>query len=156
MLIGDVVVGRFVSEPVRERLIEPLRVLLAVPYLGFVFVPSLPVAMALGFVASAGFAASLPLQERLVQHTSGEVRGQVFGLNSTGLMVGQAVGAFLGGVVAQMLGPGHEDVARAMTVMAALSLVTTVALTPGLRRSRPAVFVDDAVRPDPVEVSESG
>ncbi len=144
MLIGDIVVGRFVSEPVRERLIEPLRVLLAVPYLGFLFVPSLPVAMTLGFVASAGFAASLPLQERLVQHTAGEVRGQVFGLNSTGLMVGQAVGAFLGGVAAQLLGPGHQDVAHAMALMAALSLVTTVALTPGLRRSRPAVFAGPA------------
>ena len=154
MLIGDIVVGRFVSESVREHLIEPLRVLLAVPYLGFLFVPSLPVAMTLGFLASAGFAASLPLQERLVQHTGGEVRGQVFGLNSTGLMVGQAVGAFLGGLVAQSLGPGHEDVARAMAVMAALSLVTTIALTPGLRRSRPAAAAT-AVVPDRVEVSES-
>jgi predicted MFS family arabinose efflux permease len=152
MLLGDIVVGRFVSEPVRERLIEPLRVLLAVPYLGFLFVPSLPVAMALGFVASAGFAASLPLQERLVQHTAGEVRGQVFGLNSTGLMVGQAVGAFLGGVVAQLLGPEHQDVAHAMTVMAALSLVTTIALTPGLRRSRPSVLAAAAAGRVEVEV----
>ena len=154
MLIGDIVVGRFVSESVREHLIEPLRVLLAVPYLGFLLVPSLPVAMGLGFLASAGFAASLPLQERLVQHTTAEVRGQVFGLNSTGLMVGQAVGAFLGGLVAQSLGPEHEDVARAMAVMAALSLVTTVALTPGLRRSRPAATTT-AVVAGRVEVSES-
>jgi predicted MFS family arabinose efflux permease len=137
MLLGDIVVGRFVPESVRDRLVEPLRLLLAVPYLGFVLVPTLPGAMVLGFVASAGFAASLPLQERLVRHTAGEARGQVFGLNSTGLMVGQAIGAVMGGFVAQALGPGLEGTGQAMAVMAALSLAATLALTPGLRRSRP-------------------
>ena len=137
MLLGDVVVGRFVPGAVRDRLVEPLRLLLAVPYLGFVFVPSVPAAMALGFVASAGFAASLPLQERLVKHTAGEVRGQVFGLSSTGLMVGQAIGAVAGGLVAQGLGGEVSDTARAIAIMAALSLAATVVLTPGLRRSRP-------------------
>ena len=39
MLIGDVVVGRFVPTALRDRLIGPLRFLLAVPYLGFFLVP---------------------------------------------------------------------------------------------------------------------
>lgn len=138
MLVGDVVVGRFVSERSRDRLIEPLRLLLAVPYLAFVFLPSLPYAAVLAFVASAGYAASLPLQERLVTHTDGDVRGQVFGLNSTGLMVGQGMGAVLGGAVAQLLGTGTLAASRAMAVMALLSIVVTVVLTPGLRRSRPS------------------
>ena len=99
---------------------------------------SLPYAAGLAFVASAGFAASLPLQERLVDHTESEARGQVFGLSSTGLMVGQAVGALLGGAVAQLLGPTHADIARAMAIMAGASLVVTLALTPSLRRSCPA------------------
>lgn len=136
MLIGDIVVGRFVPERARDRLIEPLRLLLAIPYLGFVIVPSLPVAAMLGFVASAGYSATLPLQERLVTHTRGEVRGQVFGLTSTGLMVGQGVGATLGGAAAGLLGTGSPAVAQAVTAMAALSIVVTLALTPGLRRSR--------------------
>ena len=137
MLIGDVVVGRFLSIPVRDRLIGPLRLLLAVPYLAFFVVPSLPLAAALAFVASAGYSASLPLQERLVTHTDAEARGQVFGLQGTGLMVGQAVGALLGGVVASALGVGPDAAARAMGVMAVASVVVSVALTPGLRRSRP-------------------
>jgi MFS family permease len=139
MLIGDVVVGRFVRTAARDRLIEPLRFLLAVPYLGFVLVPSLPYAAALAFVASVGYAASLPLQERLVSHTDADMRGQVFGLQSTGLMVGQALGALLGGAAAAALGVGPVAAAQAMGVMALASLVVSMALIPGLRRSRPGV-----------------
>ncbi|GAB3888033.1 MFS transporter [Terrabacter terrigena] len=137
MLLGDVVVGRFLSVPLRDRLIGPLRLLLAVPYLAFSLVPSLPCAAALAFVASAGYSASLPLQERLVTHTDSEARGQVFGLQGTGLMVGQALGALLGGAVASALGTGAESAAQAMGFMAVASVVVSVALTPGLRRSRP-------------------
>ena len=136
MLTGDVVVGRFVPTARRDKLIGPLRFLLAVPYLGFLLVPALPYAAALAFVASAGYAASLPLQERLVTHTDGEMRGQVFGLQSTGLMVGQALGALLGGLAAAALGVGPDAAAQAMALMALASLVVSLALIPGLRRSR--------------------
>ncbi|GAB2763594.1 MFS transporter [Terrabacter koreensis] len=148
MLVGDVVVGRFLSVPWRDRLIGPLRLLLAVPYLAFFLVPSLPYAAALAFVASAGYAASLPLQERLVTHTESGARGHVFGLQGTGLMVGQALGALLGGAVASALGVGPEAAAEAMGVMAVASVLVSVALTPGLRRSRPvAPAVAPAVAP---------
>lgn len=141
MLLGDVVVGRFLPVAVRDRLIGPLRLLLAVPYLAFFAVPSLPWAAALAFVASVGYSASLPLQERLVTHTDAQARGQVFGLQGTGLMVGQAFGALLGGGVASALGVGPVAAAQAMGVMAVASVVTSLALTPGLRRSRPAAAV---------------
>ena len=141
MLLGDIVVGRFLAVAVRDRLIGPLRLLLAVPYLAFFLVPSLPYAAALAFVASVGYSASLPLQERLVTHTDAQARGQVFGLQGTGLMVGQALGALLGGVVATALGMGPVAAAQAMGVMAVASVVVSVALTPGLRRSRPGVAV---------------
>ena len=75
MLLGDVTMGRFVPPTRRDRLIEPLRLLLALPYLGFFFSPSLPVALVLGFVAAVGYAASLPLQERLVGATPDTARG---------------------------------------------------------------------------------
>ena len=136
MLLGDIVVGRFVPTALRDRLIGPLRFLLAGPYLAFFLVPSLPWAAVLALVASVGYSASLPLQERLVTHTDGEMRGQVFGLQSTGLMVGQAVGALLGGAAATALGVGPVAAAQAMGVMAIGSLVVSVALIPGLRRSR--------------------
>lgn len=144
MLLGDVVVGRFLAVPVRDRLITPLRLLLAVPYLAFFLVPSLPYAAALAFVASVGYSSGLPLQERLVTHTDGQARGQVFGLQGTGLMAGQAVGALLGGTVASALGVGPAAAAQAMGVMAVGSVLVSLALTPGLRRSRPGAEVCEA------------
>ena len=141
MLLGDIVVGRFLAVAVRDRLIGPLRLLLAVPYLAFFLVPSLPYAAALAFVASVGYSASLPLQERLVSHTDGQARGQVFGLQGTGLMVGQALGALLGGAVASALGVGPAAASHAMGVMAAASVLVSIALTHGLRRSRPGAPV---------------
>lgn len=132
MLLGDISMGRLVSPERRDGLIEPMRMLLALPYLGFLFSPPLPVALVLGFIASAGYSASLPLQERLVGVTATEIRGQAFGLQSTGLMVGQAVGAAVGGALATALSPAH-----AMATLAATSVLVTIALTPGLRRSTP-------------------
>lgn len=133
MLLGDVVMGRLVPPHARDRLIEPLRLLLAVPYLGLLLAPPLPVAVGLIFVASIGYAASLPLQERLVEHTDEDVRGQVFGLYSSGLMVGQAVGAAIGGAIAEVLSPAHT-----MGVLAATSVAISLALTVPLRASAPA------------------
>ncbi|MEO8829301.1 hypothetical protein [Lapillicoccus sp.] len=42
MLLGDVLMGRVVPPEHRDRLIEPLRLLLAVPYLAFLFSPGFP------------------------------------------------------------------------------------------------------------------
>jgi MFS family permease len=131
MLLGDVVVGRVVPPRHRDRIIEPLRLLLALPYLGFWFSPTPVLALVLGFVASAGYAASLPLQERLVRAAGADSRGQAFGLFSTGLMVGQAVGATIGGLVASWIGATY-----AIGALGVASLGVTVALIPGLRRSR--------------------
>jgi hypothetical protein len=61
MLIGDVIVGRFVPQRIRDRLVGPLRFLLATPYLLFLTRPPIAVGAVLGFVASIGYAASLPL-----------------------------------------------------------------------------------------------
>jgi predicted MFS family arabinose efflux permease len=133
MLAGDILVGRFVPEAPRDRLILPLRVLLAAPFLAFPLSPPVPVAAVLVGVSAFGYAASLPLQERLVRQTPGDVRGQAFGLSSTGLMVGQAIGAAVAGGIAQLL--GARLVGWSMAAMAALSLLVTAVLREGLRRS---------------------
>ena len=152
MLVGDIVVGRFVPPARRDRMIEPLRLLLALPFLGFLFTPSLAVALVLGFIAAAGYSASLPLQERLIGNADAAMRGQAFGLYSTGLMVGQAVGAAIGGALAVGLSAAH-----AMGVLAAASVAITVALVPGLRRSNPAAAeIDDEIAlADPVPAQAS-
>jgi MFS family permease len=141
MLVGDVSVGRFIPVSVRLRLVEPLRILLAAPYLLFLLHPPLAAALAIGFVASIGYAASLPLQERLITHTADDIRGQVLGLNVTGLLGMQGIGAALAGTLAQLLHLRGPAVGLAIGIMAILSLAVTFALIPGLRRSKPEPVV---------------
>ncbi|MEU8378079.1 MFS transporter [Streptosporangium sp. NPDC048865] len=139
MLAGDVLVGRFLPPGWRERLAAPLRLLLAVPYLVFFLDPALPLAAAAVTLASIGYAAGLPLQERLVALTPADVRGQALGLHSSGMMTMQGVGAALAGALAQ-----HTSPALAMSVTAALSVLVTVCLAPGLR---PGLGSDDESAP---------
>lgn len=136
MFLGDVVVGRFLAALTRDRLTAVLLALTCVPYLAFVGAPALPTACALGFVAAVGYASQLPLQDRMVRTVTGEIRGQAFGLYSTGVQVGIATGSVLAGVLAQVFGSGHADVGRASAVIAGLGLLSLLGLVPGLRRSR--------------------
>ncbi len=137
MLVGDLSMGRFVPERLRDRLIRPLRYLLAVPYLAMVLTPVNVLAAVVAVVASVGYCAHLPLQERLIRVTAADQRGQVFGLYSTGLMVGQALGAVIAGALAGWLGHGRDGVGQTMAVLAVASVLVTLALTHGLARSAP-------------------
>lgn len=138
MLAGDILVGRVLPAAARTRLVEPLRFLLAAPYVLFLLHPPLLAALPLGFLASAGYAASLPLQERLLVHTGADVRGQVLGLYSTAVMATQGIAAVLAGLLAQRLGAGQAGASTAIGLLGCASLTVTVTLIPGLRRTRPA------------------
>jgi predicted MFS family arabinose efflux permease len=142
MMAGDLAIGRFVPPGWRDRIIEPLRLLLAVPYLLFFLTPPPAVAVPLGFLASAGYAASLPLQDRLIRHTDDAIQGQVLGLHMSGMMIWQAIGALIAGAVASFVPP-----AAAMGTMAAASTAVTLQLVPGLRRSAPAAQMAPAPAP---------
>jgi MFS family permease len=132
MLAGDTLVGRFVPRRWRQRLCSPLRLLLAVPYLLFAARLPLPLAVAAIAVASVGYAASLLLQERLLARTPAELSGQALGLQSSGVLTMQGVGAALAGGTAELTSP-----AMAMTVMATASAAVTLALTAGRALSGP-------------------
>lgn len=127
MLIGDVVTGRFVSPKWRVRLGPCLLLLLAAPYLAFALHPSLPLAVAAVLLASIGYSASLLLQERLMALTPDDMHGQALGLDNSGMLTMQGVGAVLAGAVAQQTSP-----ATAMALVAGLSLAVTLTLAPGL------------------------
>ena len=131
MLAGDTAAGRFVPSRWRERLAAPTRLLLAAPYLIFVFRPALPVALAAVTLASVGYCATLMLQQRLMALTREDLSGHALGLHSSGLLGMQGVGAALAGAVAEQTSP-----ATAMTVMAVASVAVTLALSPGLRARR--------------------
>ncbi|MER6581670.1 MFS transporter [Nonomuraea sp. NPDC001023] len=129
MLAGDVLVGRYLPPHRRARLVTPLYLLLALPYLVFVACPS-PVLVAL---ASAGFAATLLLQERLMALTPPELSGHALGLHSSGMVAMQGLAATLAGALAEHTSPG-----AAMAVLAAASAAVTLALAPRLRSPRVA------------------
>jgi MFS family permease len=128
MIVGDVMIGRFVPRRLRRRLGAPMRLILAIPYLIFAF--SLPVPLAAGAIvlASVGYAASLLLQEQLLELTPESLSSPALGLQSAGMLTMQGVGAAFAGLVAELTTPGIG-----MTVMGALSLIVTLALHRGLR-----------------------
>jgi predicted MFS family arabinose efflux permease len=146
MLAGDTVSGRFVPQRWRQRLGAPLRLLLAAPYLVFLLHPPLPVAVAAVVLASIGYSASLLLQERLMAITPDEMSGQALGLQSSGVLTMQGVGAALAGAVAQLTSPS-----TAMAVMAAASVAVTLGLAPGLRSDQGARDIGDLHVPAPQE-----
>ncbi|WP_433443111.1 MFS transporter [Nonomuraea sp. CA-141351] len=123
MLAGDVLAGRFVPPAWRIRLVTPLHLLLAAPYLIFVLSPATPVAAAAVTIASTGYAASLLLQQRLMELTPDELSGHALGLHSSGMLAMQGVAAVLAGALAQRTSP-----AAAMAVLAAASVAVTVFL----------------------------
>ncbi|MER5185213.1 hypothetical protein ABT009_44240 [Streptomyces sp. NPDC002896] len=138
MLLGDLTVGRLLTADRRRRYAYALRLLLAAPYLLFAIHPPMGVVMVAVFVASAGFAATLPLQEQLLELTPDPVRGQVQGVESAGRMTWQGIGAAIAGGVAQQVAPGV-----AVTALAIVSVVITVVSRPFVVRAR-AVRVKQA------------
>ncbi|GAA3368565.1 MFS transporter [Streptomyces sannanensis] len=131
ILLGDLTVGRLLTADQRRRYAFALRLLLAVPYLLFAVHPPMLVVTAAVFIASAGFAATLPLQEQLLALTPDPVRGQVQGVESAGRMTWQGIGAAIAGGVAQHLTPG-----AAVTALAAVSIAITVGSRPFVVRAR--------------------
>ncbi|MFG2972686.1 MFS transporter [Streptomyces sp. NPDC048331] len=125
MLLGDLIVGRLLDADRRRRLGFGLRLLLAGPFLLFaVHPPVVDAAVAVG-LAGIGFAATLPLQEQLLEETPEAIRGQVQGVESAGRMTGQGIGAAIVGGLAQYLAPG-----TAMAVAAGASVVVTLLCRP--------------------------
>jgi MFS family permease len=153
MLAGDVLMGRVIPPEWRDRLVEPARFLLAIPWIFFVFHPGPAIAFVLAAVASVGYCASLPLQERLVTRTAPDIRGHTLGLHSLGMMSMQGVGALLAGGVATLLGSDSHAAGLAIGVMSAASVLVTLSLVPGLQRSRDGRAVEVLTLPQPARVA---
>ena len=123
MLLGDVIVGRFCRPRTRQRLAFPLAALMGVPLLAFAFGPPLPVAGAVLFACGLGFAYALGVQQAFLDSLPAELRGQAFGLNSTGAMAGQGLFPPATGGLAAAFGAGVAmALAGAATILAALAL----------------------------------
>ncbi|BCJ59898.1 MFS transporter [Micromonospora endophytica] len=132
MLVGDLLVGRFVAPGRRERLTPWLALLLGLPMLVFLATPALLPAAALFAVATAGFAYQLGLARRFLDAVPEARRGQAFGLLSTGLMAAQGLAAAGAGALSEVLVPG-----LVMAAAGAASVATTLILWPVLAPARP-------------------
>ena len=123
MLLSDFVVGRFCPPAARGRLAFPLALLVGVPLLALAFRPPLAVVAGILFLTGVGFAYPLGLQRAFRDSVPERLRGQGFGLNSTGLMGGQGLLPTAFGGVAIFLGPaGAMAIAGGCTVAAMLAL----------------------------------
>ncbi|MFE1322493.1 MFS transporter [Kitasatospora phosalacinea] len=140
MLAGDLLVGRLLDAARRARLAFGLRLLLAGPFLLLAARPPVwAAALAVG-VAGVGFAATLPLQERLLALTPAAGRGQVQGVESAGRIAWQGVGAALAGALAQWV-----EVRWAIGALAAASLLVTVLSRPAVVREGRTAGAERAV-----------
>jgi MFS family permease len=123
MLLGDVIVGRFCRPAARQRLAFPLAALMGVPLLALAFRPPLPLAGTVLFACGFGFAYMLGVQQPFLDSLPDRLRGQAFGLNSTGMMAGQGLIPPVAGGLAAASGVGPAmAVAGAVTILAALLL----------------------------------
>jgi Na+/melibiose symporter-like transporter len=118
MLLGNFVVGRLCAPAVRERLVLPLTMLVGAPLLAFAWRPPLVVAALALAVSGTGLAYSLGLQRAFAEAVPRHLRGQGFGLASTGLMGGQGLLPSAFGGVATVLGAGGAMAIAGASVVA--------------------------------------
>lgn len=135
MGLGNLVVGRFVSPAGRERLVFPLMLLSGVPLVAFAARPGVAVAAVLAAAGCACLAYNLGLQRPFVDAVPPDRLGQAYGLQNSGVMTAQAVGAMLVGALAEAV-PTHHAIAWAgvAAIGCALTLRATVLGGLGLRR----------------------
>jgi len=126
MLVGDLVVGRFVRPATRERLSPALVVVLGAPLVAVLTRPSLPVLVGLLVVSGCGFSYGLGLQRRFLEAVPEAARGQAFTLLSTGLMTLQGIGPLAAGGLAEWTGPAWAIAAAGVATVASFALVRTV------------------------------
>jgi len=123
MLLGDLLIGRFCPLAWRKRLAFPLALLLGAPLLILVLRPPLLIAGVALFISGCGYAYQLGIQQAFLDSLPSRLRGQAFGLRTTGSMGGQGlVPAAVGGVAAT-LGP-----APAMAIAGTIAMLTALAL----------------------------
>jgi len=102
---GMIGLTRWVPPDRRTRLIPPLAVLAAVPFLACATNPPLPVIWLLWLAAGAGTGYQLAANTAFVAAVPNERRAQAFGLVMTGLGLGQGAAIITAGLLAQATSP---------------------------------------------------
>jgi predicted MFS family arabinose efflux permease len=106
MLLGDLIVGRWLRPTTRERIVVPLIALMGLPLIGFAGNPGRPLSAALLLLAGCGFAYGLGLQREFLTALPEQGQGQAFGLLGSGNMTLQGLGPICMGAFAAVSGTG--------------------------------------------------
>jgi hypothetical protein len=106
MLVGDLLVGRLLRPPTRERLVVPLVALAGLPLVGFAAEPGVGISSCLLLVSGLGYAYGLGLQRPFLDALPQDGQGQAFGLLGSGSMTLQGVGPVCLGLAAAGMGTG--------------------------------------------------
>lgn len=106
-VLGDLGGVWLLSDRLRSRLVTP--VALATPLILAIFVlaPPLPVALTLLLLSGAASVYGLGLDQSLRDVTPVEIRGRMYALNTTGLMVGQGLGFVCAGTLGSVFTAAH-------------------------------------------------
>jgi len=106
MILGNLVVARLLSPATRERAVPVLVALLGLSLLGFAPDLGMVALGALLVVTGFGFGYGIGVQRAFRDAVPAGVRGQAFGLASTGLMTLQGVGPAVFGLLAEVMPVG--------------------------------------------------
>jgi hypothetical protein len=106
MILGNLVVARLLSPTTRERAVPALVAMLGVPMLGFALDLGVVALGALLVVTGFGFGYGVGVQRAFRDAVPIGVRGQAFGLASTGLMTLQGVGPAVFGLLGEVVPVG--------------------------------------------------
>jgi predicted MFS family arabinose efflux permease len=131
MIAGNFVTARVLSPATRERAVPLLVAVLGAPLLGFAFDLGVVVLGALLVVVGFGFGFGMGIQRPFRDAVSPAVRGQAFGLMSTGLMTLQGVGPTVFGLAAEVV-----PVGTAMACGGVATLLTAAWIAFGGRSQR--------------------
>lgn len=119
--IGGLVVTRLVSPEHRMRLLVPLVALASVPLLPLALDPPLPVVVVLLTASGAGAASLVLVSTTVGREVEPAMRGRVFAVAASGLMVTQGLGVLAGGALAEVL-----SVHLVLALIGAVGLILTV------------------------------
>jgi hypothetical protein len=125
VIAGDILAVRFLRPDRQRRLTAPVAAAGFVPYLAFVFQPSIPLAVVLLAVSGLGGMYSLGLDARLREATPERTFARMMALSQAGLMTLQGLGFALAGALAEAVGAGGSIVLAGgcgVVVVAALRL----------------------------------
>ncbi len=130
MLAADLVVGRFLRPPTRERLVAPLILLLGLAILAMAAPVALIVVGILLALVGCSFAYSLGLQRRFLDVLPLDRRGQGFALVSTGLMTLQGLGPAAFGALGEF-----ASIPAALIIGGVATIAVPLLLAPAARLS---------------------